>query len=105
MKRLFLKSVVASVAALAFAGTALGLLDRPVDVPLPPELAQGADLGPHRVIEVDPGDVRGALEAVSVQVTTMGRGIDADPLFFRTAAAAARHAAARCPSDGTVWPA
>ncbi len=92
--------------------TALALLDRPVDVPLPPELAGSAELGPHRVIEVDPGDVEAALAATGVRVTTMGRGFDADPLFFRAAAAAARHAlvvgrhaAAATPTDGTVWPA
>jgi hypothetical protein len=84
--------------------TALALLDRAVDVPLPPELAQ-LHLAPHRVIEVEPGDVGAVLAAASLQVTTMGRGIDADLLFFRTAAAAAWHATSLCPADGTVWPA
>lgn len=85
--------------------TALSLLDRAVDVPLPPELARLHHLAPHRVIEVEPGDVGAVLTAASLQVTTMGRGIDADPLFFRTAAAAAWHATSLCPADGTVWPA
>ena len=86
--------------------TTLALLDRPVDVPLPPELMHLApELAPHRVIEVEPGDVVAALAAAGLVVTTMGRGPDADPLFFRTVAAAARHAAGVSGGDGTVWPA
>ena len=85
--------------------TALALLDRPVDVPLPPELAGETELGAHRVIAVEPGDVGAAMAAVDLQVTTMGRGIDTDALFFRTAGAAARHAASLRLPDGTVLPA
>ena len=37
---------------------------------------------------VDPPDVAALLAAAGVAVTTMGRGPEADPLFFRAAAAA-----------------
>lgn len=52
---------------------------------------------PHEVLtiegvvaaEVDPPDVAAILAAANLRITTMGRGIDADPLFFAAAGAAA----------------
>lgn len=41
------------------------------------------------VAEVDPPDVRDILGAAGLRITTMGRDIDADPLFFTAAGAAA----------------
>jgi len=63
-----------------------------VDVVVPDGLDPGAVPGRHRVVTVDPPDVVGALAAADLKVTTMGRGPDRDPLFFRAAAAAAAHA-------------
>lgn len=84
--------------------TALALTPVPVEVPLPPELAdQATSLAPHHVTVDDPGDVAALLDAAGLQVTTMGRGPADDPLFFRTVAAAARRAAASRTEGGTVW--
>ncbi len=47
----------------------------------------------HRLVEVEPPDVAAVLAAAELRITTMGRGPEADPLFFRVAAAAATHAA------------
>lgn len=41
------------------------------------------------VAEVDPPDVAAILAAAGIRITTMGRGIDEDPLFFAAAGAAA----------------
>ncbi len=49
---------------------------------------------PHRLVRVDVGDLRAALEASPVTLSTMGRGVDDDPAAFLSAAAAGRHAAA-----------
>lgn len=84
--------------------TSLALTAEPVDVALPPELADvAAELRPHRVHVVDPGDVEGVLERSGLRITTMGRGPADDPLFFRTVAAAALLAAASRTEGGTVW--
>ena len=63
-----------------------------VDVPVPPGVGVD-DRGRHRVVEVDPPDVAAVLGAAGLRITTMGRGPDADPLFFAAAGAAAAHAA------------
>jgi len=81
---------------------------RPADVVLPsmpgpgisPELAalvkgqvQGlASL--HTLVEIDSDGLLDALRQVPVPLSSMGRGLDADPAYFVTAAAAGRHAAA-----------
>ncbi len=49
---------------------------------------------PHRLVPVEVADLRAALEASPVTLSTMGRGIDDDPAAFLAAAAAGRHAAA-----------
>ena len=67
------------------------------------DLADGGALrglrtfGQHRVagVAVDDADVVRLLDALHVRVTTMGRAPAADPLFFRTAAAAGLLAARR----------
>lgn len=52
-----------------------------------------APLGPHRLVTVDAGDdLRAALTRTPVRLSTMGRGLDADPAAFLAAAAAGVHA-------------
>lgn len=83
--------------------TALELCSRPVDVVVPPELEGDAEsLAPHRVHVVEPPDVVDILGKADLRVTTMGRGPLEDPLFFRTTAAAARHAVALLGPSDTV---
>jgi hypothetical protein len=75
----------------------------PVDLPLPdglgPELTrllveQVAPLRKrHRIVGVDARGLLDALRASPVPLSTMGRGLDEDPAYFLTAAAAGRHAA------------
>lgn len=64
-----------------------------VDVPVPPGLPPIEGAARHEVVDVEPPDVAAVLAAAGLRITTMGRGPDADPLFFRVAAAAAAHAA------------
>lgn len=83
----------------AFGRVALVPADLPVPAGLPAELAAAvaADLAPlrarHRVVEVDCDGLDAALRALPVRLSTMGRGLDEDPLYFLAAAAAGRHAA------------
>lgn len=75
----------------------------PVDLPLPdglsPDLArlvveQVAPLRRrHRIVSVRAHDLMDALRASPVPLSTMGRGLDEDPIYFLTAAVAGRHAA------------
>ncbi|HEY8721185.1 DUF3866 family protein [Pengzhenrongella sp.] len=56
-------------------------------------LALGAPDGRHRLVPVDAGaDLLGALADTPVKLSTMGRGLDADPAAFLAAAAAGAHA-------------
>lgn len=64
-----------------------------VAVAVPPGLPPIEGPARHEVVEVEPPDVAAVLDAAGLRITTMGRGPDADPLFFRVAAAAAAHAA------------
>jgi hypothetical protein len=85
--------------------TALALTPLGVDVPLPNGLdPTGAISSPHRVVERQDADVAGALKAAGIRVTTMGRGIDEDPLFFAVTGVAAAYAADLAASGGTVGP-
>jgi hypothetical protein len=69
------------------ARTALDLTRSCVTVPVPTGVAvEGLDR--HELREVDEPDMASVLEAAGLQVTTMGRGPEADPLFFRAAGAA-----------------
>jgi Protein of unknown function (DUF3866) len=47
----------------------------------------------HRVVPVRTGGLMAALRALPAPVSSMGRGLDDDPAYFLTAAAAGRHAA------------
>ncbi len=69
----------------------------PADVVVPSSaagLADPADFPRHRLVEVDDAGLLDALRALPVTLSTMGRGLDDDPLAFLAAAAAGRHAAA-----------
>lgn len=48
---------------------------------------------PHRLIEVDIDGLLAAVESAPVTVSTMGRGLAQDPVYFISGAAAGRHAA------------
>lgn len=65
-----------------------------VDVPVPTDLAVVEGPARHTIVTTDPPEVGAVLGAAGLRITTMGRGPDEDPLFFRVAAAAAVHAAA-----------
>jgi hypothetical protein len=79
------------------ATTVLGLVRSPVTVPLPASLPPPFGLERHAVVTVEVPDVAAMLDRAGVSVTTMGRGPDADPLFFATSAAAGIVAATRVP--------
>ncbi|HET8930717.1 MAG TPA: DUF3866 family protein [Acidimicrobiales bacterium] len=82
--------------------TILDLVRSRVTVPVPPKLR--AELDPwqdrHRIVEVDGVDAIDLLDRAGLRVTTMGRGPDEDRLFFDTAAAAGRCAAAMVTNGG-----
>jgi hypothetical protein len=69
-----------------------------VEVPAPAGLPPIEGAARHEVVEVEVPDVAAVLDAAGLRITTMGRGPDEDPLFFRVAAAAAVHAASLAPS-------
>jgi hypothetical protein len=75
--------------------TALSAVRTEVDVPIPPSIdpPKEGPLTRHRWPIVDPGPIEDHLEALALKVTTMGRGIKEDRLFFETTASAARFAA------------
>ena len=57
--------------------------------------ALGAPLGRHRLVRVDAGpELLAALRGTPIPLSTMGRGLDADPAAFLAAAAAGVHAEA-----------
>jgi hypothetical protein len=70
--------------------TILGLAAARPELPLPAELAP--EIVGSSVVE--PPDITGVLAALDLQVTTMGRGPDEDPVFFAAAASAGAWAAA-----------
>jgi len=49
-------------------------------------------LSRHRLIMVDLTGLRTVLAASPIRLSSMGRGLDADPAYFLAAAAAGRHA-------------
>lgn len=83
----------------AFGRVALVPVDLVVPTGLEPPLAARvrADLSDqparHRVVEVATEGLDGALRALPVGLSTMGRGLDEDHAYFLAAAAAGRHAA------------
>lgn len=83
----------------AFGRVALAAADLAVpDLPAPvgPDVRRAvADLAPpHRLVSVAVDGLAEALAAAPVPLSTMGRGLAADPAYFLAAAAAGRHAAA-----------
>jgi hypothetical protein len=84
----------------AYGRVALAPADLVLPDDLPPELAalvaEGLAALPdrHRVVRVPTDGLDAALRALPVRLSTMGRDLDGDPAYFRTAAAAGRHAAA-----------
>ena len=75
--------------------TALDAVRSRVDIPIPPGLPVPDDLADkHDWPVVEPGPIAQDLADRGLRVTTMGRGPEADPLFFDAAAAAGRYAAA-----------
>jgi hypothetical protein len=85
----------------AFGRVALAPADVVVPAALPPPLASLVDgalvslAARHRIVRVPVDGLEAALKASPVPLSTMGRGLDADPWYFLTAAAAGRHAATR----------
>lgn len=85
----------------AYGRVALASADVPVP-DLPADLAQlvrrdlrDSGIGQrHRVVDVDTDGLLAALAACPVPLSTMGRGLAADPSYWLAAAAAGRHAAA-----------
>jgi hypothetical protein len=75
--------------------TCLTLVRTPVMVAWPSgaDVARSVELARHQVVDTEPGDIGGLLAAAGLHVTTMGRGVDEDELYFRAAAAAGRLAA------------
>ncbi|BCB77110.1 hypothetical protein Pflav_035200 [Phytohabitans flavus] len=84
----------------AYGRVALAAADVVVPAPLPPSLAPLLDdalavlSARHRIVHVPVDGLEAALKAAPVPLSTMGRGLDADPWYFLSAAAAGRHAAA-----------
>jgi hypothetical protein len=87
--------------------TALALCHATATVPVPTgddaEVVRAALAGTrHTLVDVDPGEVGSLLERRGLRVTTMGRGPEEDPLFFRATAVAGRLAGERATAAGTV---
>jgi len=80
----------------AYGRVALAPADVVVPSPLPfdVEEALAALAARHRIVHVPVDGLEAALKASPVPLSTMGRGLDADPWYFMAAAAAGRHAAA-----------
>ncbi|HEX7136106.1 MAG TPA: DUF3866 family protein [Iamia sp.] len=78
--------------------TVLDAVRSRVDVPVPVGTPPIDGPARHEVVEHEVPDVAAVLDAAGLRITTMGRGPDEDPLFFRVAAAAAVHAVARARS-------
>ncbi|HET6532524.1 MAG TPA: DUF3866 family protein [Actinoplanes sp.] len=80
----------------AYGRVALAAADLVVPDGLPADVE--AALAPlaarHRIVHVPADGLDEALRAAPVALSTMGRGLDQDPLYFLAAAAAGRHAAA-----------
>lgn len=84
----------------AYGRVALAAADLVVPAGLDGDLAALVDaaLAPlrarHRVVTVDPAGLHAALRAAPVRLSTMGRNLDTDLVYFLAAATAGRHAAA-----------
>lgn len=77
--------------------TALGRVAlAPCDIAVPStylDLVQAAAFPRHRIVHVDDRGLLEALRSGPVELSTMGRSLDDDPVAFLAAAAAGRHAA------------
>jgi hypothetical protein len=60
-------------------------------------LVEAAAFPRHRLVEVEDADLRAVLQPWSPLLSSMGRGLEDDPLAFVAAAAAGRHAAGLLP--------
>src|SRR5690606_22971417 len=84
----------------AYGRVALAGADLVVPAGLEPALAAEVDAavgslaGRHRIVTVEVDGLLEALRASPARLSTMGRGLDDDPVYFLAAAAAGRHAAA-----------
>jgi hypothetical protein len=81
----------------AYGRVALAPADVVVPAPPPPFVEDDAVAllsARHRIVHVPVDGLEAALKASPVPLSTMGRGLDADPWYFLAAAAAGRHAAA-----------
>ncbi len=78
--------------------TTLDAIRSTVEVAYPPGIEAPAG-DRHRWTAIDPGDPAALLERAGIQVTTMGRGPEQDPLYFAAAAAAGILAARRVRSE------
>ncbi len=87
----------------AFGRVALAAVELVVPDPLPVTLADSVERqlaaldGPGRLVRVPSAGLEAALRSSPVPMSTMGRGLDADLVYFLAAAAAGRHAAAGGP--------
>lgn len=84
--------------ATAYGRVALVPADLPVPADRPDLLDQAAALvetsaAAHRIVEVGTEGLVDALRSTPVSLSTMGRGLDEDPVAFVASAAAGRHAA------------
>jgi hypothetical protein len=66
---------------------------RPEPLAATVEAALAALCPPHRLVRVAPDGLDEALRSLPLTLSTMGRDLDADHVYFLTAAAAGRHAA------------
>ncbi len=85
----------------AYGRVALAAADLVVPAGLDPALGVPAAVAPlrerHRVVTVPVEGLDGALRALPVKLSTMGRDLDGDHAYFLSAAAAGRHAASLLP--------
>jgi hypothetical protein len=87
---------LAAIIDAALAPLAMKPAERPQPAPSamkPAERPQPApSAGRHRIVRVSVDGLDEALRALPVKLSTMGRDLDADHVYFLAAAAAGRHA-------------
>jgi hypothetical protein len=87
----------------AYGRVALASADLPIPRELPPSIRPRVEAqlitlrDRHKIVEVDCTDLTTALQLSPVPLSTMGRTLTTDHLYFLTAAAAGRHAASLLP--------
>jgi len=91
----------------AYRRVALAPADLVVPAALPAALTAAVDDAlaplspPHRIVRVPVDGLDAALRALPLKLSTMGRDLDADYVYFLAAAAAGRHAAALLPPSSS----